>query len=195
MTWQDDVLTFWFEAADDAHLGRLRNAWFAKDADFDATIRARFLPLVEALEEGTLVCRPGDTDDARATLAWTIVADQFPRNLFRGEARAFASDAHAREVVRVALARGLDAELPAAARWFLYLPLEHSESLADQDESVRRFESLPEGSPGRAMAIEFAEKHRVIIARFGRFPHRNAALGRTSTQEELAFLAEPGSSF
>lgn len=188
----DDVLGFWFDGTSDVDLGRVRRSWFAKDEAFDAAIRDRFSPLVEAIEAGVL---PQAREDARSVLAWTIAADQFPRNLFRGSARSFACDAAARATVHEALARGLDASLPPVARWFLYLPLEHSEDLADQDESVRRFSALPDESPSRAMVVDYAERHRAIIQRFGRFPHRNVALGRTSTPEELRFLDEPGSSF
>ncbi|WP_024303763.1 DUF924 family protein [Pseudogulbenkiania sp. MAI-1] len=191
MLWHEEVLSFWFGGIDDASLGGERSAWFRKDPQFDDTIRKRFRTLVEALAAGEL---SPDLGDARATLAWLIVADQFPRNLFRGTARAFACDARAREVAKRALAAGLDAQLPPVARWFVYLPFEHSESLADQDEAVRRFATLA-GYPGQENVIDYAHRHRAVIERFGRFPHRNAALGRESTAEEAAFLAEPGSSF
>ena len=191
MLWHEEVLSFWFGGVDDADLARERAAWFRKNAAFDETIRARFLTLVEALEAGELV---PDLGDARVTLAWLIVADQFPRNLFRGTARAFGCDARAREVARQALAAGLDVQLPLVARAFVFLPFEHSEDLADQDEAVRLFATLA-GSPDRESTIDYAHRHRAVIERFGRFPHRNVALGRESTAEEAAFLAEPGSSF
>ena len=190
--WATQVVQFWFDGTDEAQLASSRNAWFRKDADFDDAIRLRFLPLWQRTAAGELLPDPAD---AHAVLAWLIVADQFSRNLFRGEAQAFALDAAAQSIAKAALASGLEQQLPPVARWFFYLPLEHSEALADQDESVRRFESLPPDSPGRASVVDYAEKHRAIIARFGRFPHRNAALGRLSTADELQFLAQPGSSF
>ncbi|KMJ54051.1 membrane protein [Vogesella sp. EB] len=190
--WATQVVRFWFDGTDEAQLAASRSAWFRKDAAFDDAIRQRFLPLWQRVAAGELL---PDPTDAHAVLAWLIVADQFSRNLFRGEAQAFALDAAARTVAKAALASGLEQQLPPVARWFFYLPLEHSEALADQDESVRRFESLPPDSPERAGVVDYAEKHRAIIARFGRFPHRNAALGRPSTADELQFLAQPGSSF
>ncbi len=192
MHWRDEVLGFWFGGLEDADLDRPREAWFTKDATFDDAIRERFDALVASIEAGTTRT---SGQDAREVLAFVVAADQFPRNLFRGGARAFACDPIALAVARAALSAGLDQELPPVARWFLYLPLEHSESLADQDESVRRFESLPADSAGRAGVVDYARRHRVIVERFGRFPHRNVALGRTSTDEELRFLQEPGSSF
>lgn len=190
--WATQVVQFWFDGTDAARLAASRNAWFRKDAAFDDAIRQRFLPLWQRAAAGELLPDPAD---AHAVLAWLIVADQFSRNLFRGEAQAFALDATALSVAKVALDSGLEQQLPPVARWFFYLPLEHSEALADQDESIRRFESLPPDSPDRASVVDYAEKHRAIIARFGRFPHRNAALGRPSTADELQFLAQPGSSF
>lgn len=190
--WATQVVQFWFDGTDTARLASSRSAWFRKDAAFDDAIRQRFLPLWQRAAAGELLADPAD---AHAVLAWLIVADQFSRNLFRGEAQAFALDAAARTVAKSALASGLEQQLPPVARWFFYLPLEHSEALADQDESVRRFESLSPDSPDRADVVDYAEKHRAIIARFGRFPHRNAALGRPSTADELQFLAQPGSSF
>lgn len=190
--WATQVVAFWFDGTDEARLGTSRSAWFRKDAAFDDAIRQRFLPLWQRAAAGELLPDPADV---HAVLAWLIVADQFSRNLFRGEAQAFALDAAALSIAKAALAAGLEQQLPPVARWFFYLPLEHSEALADQDESVRRFESLPPDSPERASVVDYAEKHRAIIARFGRFPHRNAVLGRPSTADELQFLAQPGSSF
>ncbi|WP_174874947.1 DUF924 family protein [Vogesella oryzae] len=192
MLWHDEVLQFWFGGSSDEMLSIPRDAWFKKDAVYDSIIRERFLELVTALQAGRLA---PVLDDARQALAWLIVADQFPRNLFRGEARAFASDALAQQVARDMLAARLDQQLPPVARWFCYLPLEHSEQLADQHECVRRFTALPPDSPGYASVLDYAARHRDIIARFGRFPHRNAALARNSSAEELAFLQQPGSSF
>lgn len=190
--WIDAVLECWFGGADDAALSAPRDAWFGKDAAFDALLRERFLDLWEGMRDGQ---RLAEADGPRAALAQLIVLDQFPRNLFRGDARAFASDAAARELARHAVGQGWDVALPPVARWFVYLPLEHSEALADQDEAVRLFAALPPDSPGYVGVLDYAHRHRDIVARFGRFPHRNAPLGRPNTPEEAAFLAEPGSSF
>ncbi|UTH74277.1 DUF924 family protein [Chromobacterium sp. IIBBL 290-4] len=187
----DEVLAFWFDGADDAALSRGRSAWFQRDDAFDADIRQRFLALWESLERGAL---PFDGASPRAALAWLIVADQFPRNLFRGEARAFATDAQARQGASQALAAGLDQALPPMARVFVYLPFEHSETLADQHRSLELFAALDAQLPGSNF-YDYARRHGEVIARFGRFPHRNAALGRTSTAEELSYLAEPGAGF
>ncbi|KZE32642.1 DUF924 family protein [Crenobacter luteus] len=190
--WIDAVLTAWFGGVDDAALAAPRDAWFRKDAAFDALLRERFLPLWESMRDGQ---RLAEADGPRAALAQLIVLDQFPRNLFRGDAQAFASDATARALARHALGRGWDAALPPVARWFVYLPFEHGEDLADQEMAVALFEALPADSPGYAGVVDYAHRHRAVVARFGRFPHRNAALGRPNTPEEAAFLREPGSSF
>lgn len=185
------VLQFWFEGLAEADLARPRTAWFAKDDAFDATIRERFADLPDALASGALA---PDPSDARQMLAALIAADQFPRNLYRGTARAFATDPLARHWAQAAVAAGLDAQLPPVARWFFYLPFEHSESAEDQATAVALFETLA-GTPGGDNALDYARRHCDIIARFGRFPHRNAALGRPTTDEEAAFLQTPGSSF
>jgi uncharacterized protein (DUF924 family) len=127
-------------------------------------------------------------------LALVIVLDQFSRNLHRGDARAFAQDAHALACAREALARGDDAALRPVERQFLYMPFEHSEALADQERAVELMRSLEGFEPTRDLR-DWAERHRAVIGRFGRFPHRNAVLGRRSTAEEAEFLKEPGSSF
>jgi uncharacterized protein (DUF924 family) len=178
--WVGDVLRFWFE-----ELGR--KAWFVKDTAIDAQIRERFLPLI--VELATLPVEDTVTSADRA-LAAVIVLDQFPRNAFRGTARAFATDAQALAVATQAITRGLDRELPAERRVFLYMPFEHSEALADQERCVTLISAL-----GDEEYTRYAQAHRDVIARFGRFPHRNAVLGRTPTLEELTFLKQPGSSF
>jgi len=127
-------------------------------------------------------------------LALVLVLDQFSRNLYRGDARAFAQDSHARECARQALARGDDLALMPVERQFLYMPFEHSEDVADQDLAVDRMRSLEAFEATRGLT-EWAERHRVIIRRFGRFPHRNAALGRASTPGETEFVKQPGSGF
>jgi uncharacterized protein (DUF924 family) len=186
------VLAFWFcEHADATTYGRSHKKWFAKDDAFDAEIRTRFLALVEDATGGKLVAWQRH---AATCLALIVLLDQFPRNLFRGDARAFAADRLAREAAHHALAQGYDQTMLPVERQFVYLPLEHSESLDDQERCLALMKSLAMFDETKDLHI-WAEKHRVIIARFGRFPHRNLALGRTSTPEEAAFLQQPESSF
>ncbi len=188
----DDILDFWFGRPGDAGYGGKREIWFEKNDDFDAEIRDRFMADHEAAEAGRL---DPMQRTARGALALVIVLDQFPRNMFRGEARAFATDAQAREVAGAAIACGFDLALTPVERRFFYLPFEHGETLADQARCAWYMrEHLPPDDE-RDASIGHARRHRVIIERFGRFPHRNAALGRTSTPEEIAFLEEPNSSF
>ena len=186
-----DILDFWFSEGPDA----FRKAWFVRDDAFDAEIRCRFDALLEPAREGAL---DGWAATAEGALALLLVLDQFPRNLHRGTPRAFAADAKAQQVAREAvLARRLDLALAPTQRVFLYLPFEHSEAMADQDLSVALFEGLRDAPQHRMPggAIDFAWKHWLVIRRFGRFPHRNAALGRDSTPAELAYLAQPGAGF
>jgi len=178
----DEVLRFWFDPALEAKQRSAR--WFTKDAAFDAEIRRRFLPLHEEAAAGKLDAWRADL---REGLALVVVLDQFPRNMFRGEPRAFATDALARAAARALLPRA--GELSADERLFAYLPFEHSESLDDQNLACELMKDFD------ADLLRYALRHREIIARFGRFPHRNAILGRTSTPEETAFLREPGSGF
>ncbi len=172
-----DVLTFWF-----ADPGR----WWKKDPAFDAEIRGRFLTLHDAARRGA--CDDW-LDTPRGTLAYIVLLDQFSRNMFRGSARMFESDARALSAARHAVDRGFDRDLSRDERMFLYMPFMHSEDIADQDRCVGLFGSALQGQLG------YAEQHRDIVRRFGRFPHRNALLGRQSTSEELEFLKQPGSSF
>jgi len=178
-----DVLEFWF--AQD------RKAWFAKDPAFDERIRTRFLALYERARSGALAAW---TREPKSCLALVIVLDQFPRNLFRDDARAFDTDAAARDAARVLLDQGWDKALAPLERMFAYLPFEHSESLADQDRCLALMTELA-AHPETADLPRWAEAHLAIIRRFGRFPHRNAALGRESTPEEAEFLKQPGSGF
>ena len=171
-----DILAFWQAAGPDK--------WFKKDAGFDADIRARFLPTYEAAARGEL----GDWETtADGALALVIVLDQFPRNMFRGDARAFAADPVARQVADRAIARGFDTQVPEAMRSFFYLPFEHSEALADQERCIALNRTR-----GDADGLKWAELHADIIRRFGRFPHRNTVLGRATTPEEQAFLDSGG---
>ncbi|MFQ5466831.1 MAG: DUF924 family protein [Kiloniellaceae bacterium] len=176
-----DILRFAF---DDGPSSR----WFRKDPDFDAAVCARLGVHYEAAAAGA---HDRWMETAEGCLALCLVLDQAPRNLFRGDARAHGADAKARAVTRHALERGFDRQLPQARRMFLYLPLEHSESMADQNLCVRLMATLDEDPEW----LDYARRHRDIIARFGRYPHRNAALGRDSTPEEVEFLSQPGSSF
>jgi uncharacterized protein (DUF924 family) len=180
-----EVLGFWFAAQ-----GRDKR-WFQKDEAFDGEVRRRFVDLHGEAAAGELEAW---TDSARECLALIIVLDQFPRNMFRGTARAFATDAMALEAAQLAVARGHDRILSPVQRLFVYLPFEHAESLAAQDEACRLTEAL-NAFPETVDAHAFALKHRDVIRRFGRFPHRNASLGRPSTPAELEFLATPGSGF
>ena len=171
--------------------GNSRPEWFRKDAAFDNEIRKRFGVLhAEAAGRALEAWRASP----QPMLALVVILDQFSRNLYRGDARAFAQDAMALECAHQAIARGDDLGLLPVQRQFLYMPLEHSEDLREQERCVELMRSLEAFEPTKGLT-EWAEKHRVIIARFGRFPHRNAALGRESTPEEIEFLKQPGSGF
>ena len=178
--WTGEVLAFWFE-------DHAQSDWFQGGANFDDKIRTRFDGLVEAvagLDRKSLIA------DARTALAAVVVLDQFPRNLYRDSAKQFAFDEAALALANDAISLGLDAGMTVDQRLFLYLPFEHSEDVGDQDKAVALI-----GALANADYTEFAEKHRDLIRRFGRFPHRNALLGRSSTPEETAFLSEHGRGF
>lgn len=189
-TWID-VLTFWFGAPESPELGRPRKAWFAKDPAFDEAIRTRFLATYEAAVRGELGAWRATP---LAALALTIVLDQFPRNMFRNDPRTFAADPLALDVAREMVASGFDRVLTPVQRTFAYLPYEHAEDRDAQRESVRLFETMRD-EPDSVGNIDYAYRHQVIIDCFGRFPHRNAVLGRASTSEEIEFLQQPGSGF
>jgi uncharacterized protein (DUF924 family) len=178
--WVEKVLTFWFERT-------APDRWFKKDPTFDASVRELFLGL-----HRSLVSRGNDglLADARTALAAVIVLDQMSRNMFRDTPRAFAADPQALRLADAAVARGFDAGLTKDQRMFMYLPFEHAEDRASQARSVALMTSL-----GDADLQKWAQAHRVIIDRFGRFPHRNRILGRISTAEETDFLKQPDSSF
>ena len=180
-----DILAFWFEETE-------REAWFKTDPAFDRVIRDRFLAGHERALAGALA---DWEDDQQSCLALVILLDQFPRNMFRDSPRAFAGDPQACAVARRALAAGHDRRLPAERRSFLYLPFMHCEELAAQDECLRLFAAMAEELTERERTMDAVRRHRDIIARFGRYPHRNAVLGRPSTPEEEVFLREPKSSF
>jgi uncharacterized protein (DUF924 family) len=179
------VISFWFAN------GERDARWFEKSEAFDAEVRTRFLALHEEAASGELDAWKEASGDC---LALIVVLDQFPRNMFRGTARAFATDRRALEAARHAVANGYDRSMTPSQRMFVYLPFEHSESLEDQEIACRLSQPLA-AFPATHDVYEYALRHREIVARFGRFPHRNAALGRASTPEEIEFLKQPGSRF
>ena len=188
------ILDFWFLPPDDPGHGRYRPAWFRHDPAFDAAIHERFGDEVAAVLAGEIAPDPAD---AAAVLATILLLDQFPRNLFRGTAQAFAGDARALELATQLVSAGRDKNLPPLQRWFVFMPFMHSEQRIDQERAVALFAGLRrEGQdPAYESAYDYALRHREVIERFGRFPHRNAALGRASTPDETVFLAQPGSRF
>ncbi len=189
--WQD-VLDFWFlPPTDPGHL-QVREAWFKKDAAFDAEILRRFDPLIDKALRGEL--RAWD-DEPEGALAHLLILDQFTRNTRRDSAQAFAGDVFALALAMRVIEAGWDVAMPPAYRQFVYLPLMHAEDLEVQEQCVTLYRALAEQAPQYQSALDFAIRHRDIVARFGRFPHRNAALGRETTPDEATFLTQPGSSF
>jgi len=194
------LLRFWFgdlSAPDEQIAERQAALWWGASAETDGILRTRFSDLHRHATRGELSAW---SRTARGRLASIIAVDQLSRNLFRGSAEAFAHDDLARAWTVEAIESGQDRRLRPIERVFVYLPLEHSEDLADQERSVRVYEQLAGEVPPSARAafagyLDFAVRHRDIIRRFGRFPHRNASLGRVSTPAEIAFLSQPGSSF
>ncbi len=177
------VLDFWFSPD-------MRQQWFTGGAELDATISRRFGPAVALALAGELVAWEAEP---QSRLALVLLLDQFPRNIFRGKAEAFAGDEHAQRVVSTGLASGADLSLPWLGRVFFYMPLMHAEDLQLQEEGVRRYTSLAAAAPQdlsdvMQSSLAYAEQHRDIIARMGRFPHRNSVLGRTSSALEFQFL-------
>jgi uncharacterized protein (DUF924 family) len=171
-----DIIAFWREAGNER--------WWKKDDAFDAAIRARFLGLWEEARSGGLSSWRLSDD---GLLALVIVLDQFPRNMFRGDARTYATDALAREVTSQAIAEGADKRVDGTLQQFLYMPFMHSEDLADQERCVALF-----AAAGESENAKFAEGHADIVRRFGRFPHRNKILGRATTEAEQKFIADGG---
>jgi uncharacterized protein (DUF924 family) len=186
-----EVLDFWFGAPDSADYGKNREAWFKKDAGFDQELRDRFLLLHAAAAAGEL---SSWSTTPRGSLALIILLDQMSRNMFRGTPQAFAFDGQALAVARHAVDAGFDHALLPVERMFLYLPFEHSEDPGHQDRCLELFERL-QAFPEMALPIDYARRHREVIARFGRFPHRNPILGRPSTPEEEDYLSQPGVGF
>jgi uncharacterized protein (DUF924 family) len=186
------VLDHWFGAAGTPEHGTLRGLWFKKDEKTDRDIAQRFGALIERALRGELA---GWAADAPGALAQILLLDQFTRNALRDTPAAFAGDARALAAASAMVGARQDEALPPEQRAFVYLPFEHAESLAMQDEAMRLFGRLTAQAPQMRDMLAYAERHRAVIQRFGRFPHRNAMLGRRSTVEELAFLREPGSHF
>ena len=172
----NEIVAFWRDAG--------AERWFARDEVFDAEFRRRFEAAHFAAARGEYEAW---MDSAKSALALLILLDQFPRNCFRGSAHSYATDGLAKHYARRAVEAGFDQEIDRSLRLFFYLPFEHSESLADQDRSMELFAGI-----GDAELMKYAKLHRDLIERFGRFPHRNAALGRESTREEIDYLASGG---
>ena len=175
-----DVIDFWFSQ-------RVKPLWFKKSSEFDREVKQRFLDAYQLAKTGSL----NDwRSEPHGALALIILLDQFPRNMFRGTSQAFATDGQAVELTKYAVANNYQQDLSTEQQAFLYMPLMHSENQADQARCVELFTKL-----GKEDNLKFAIKHQKIVARFGRFPHRNQILGRESTPEEREFLTQPGSSF
>ena len=202
------ILAFWFgedaaagNAAEiSAVAGRQSALWWGKSTETDQSIKTRFEASLQAASRNEL---DDWADTAQGMLALILLLDQFPRNMYRDTAEAFAFDELARQCVHLGLAQGFDQQLSPLQRVFFYMPLEHSEDIDDQEYSVQLFRALAKQIAKEAPAaketadgyLRFADRHHAIVERFSRFPHRNAILGRASTAEEVAFLKEPGSSF
>lgn len=183
-----EVLDFWFDPAHESF-------WFERDDAFDASIRERFGVLHERAARGELAAWAAQPD---TWLALLILLDQFSRNLYRGDRRAFDCDARAQRIAQEGIGRGFDQKLPPHWRAFAYLPLEHAEDAFLQERCLELFGKLHQAHPDvplYASYADYARRHAAVIERFGRFPHRNAALDRTSTPEEAHYLAEPGAGF
>lgn len=185
------IVDFWFGQPEDKLYGQPRKFWFIKEPQFDRQVRSRFLETYQQAAKGKLIQWQ---EQALSCLALIIVLDQFTRNMFRDSADAFVSDPQALKVANYAVTKGFDRQLLPVQRWFVYLPFEHSENLADQQTSVELFETL-KGDRDSQTTIDYAYRHLQVIERFGRFPHRNQILGRESTPEEIEFLKQPGSKF
>lgn len=192
------VLDFWFDGVTETQIPQHRvNLWFGKSEITDTLIQQQFETLVDQAATGALK----DWDEtAHGRLALIVLLDQFPRNIYRGTARAFSHDALARLLTLTGLDHRMDEDLNTAEKLFFYLPLEHTEDKLIQLRSVQCFDHLRKIAPDEVKALaeyfyDYAVKHRVVIDRFGRFPHRNVILGRDSTPEEIEFLKQPGSSF
>jgi uncharacterized protein (DUF924 family) len=188
-----DVLDFWFGAPSSPTFGQPRREWFVKNDDFDHTIRTRFgATIAQALAGGL---REWDAEGPQGVLARILVLDQFTRNAHRNTPTSFAGDALALAAARALVDSGADKELPPQLRAFAYMPFEHAEDAYMQERAVELFGALVAEHPGFDEMLDYAHRHRGVIARFGRFPHRNEILGRASTPDEVEFLRQPGSRF
>ena len=185
------ILNFWFGHPEEISYGKPRQVWFEANPEFDRALQNAFMSEYQWAATGELEDWKASP---RSCLALILLLDQFPRNVFRGTPQAFATDRQALATARYAIKHQFDCQLLPVQRWFIYLPLEHSETLDDQQQSVELFTQLKD-DPDSAEPIAFAIQHRDIIQRFGRFPHRNQILGRETTPEEAEFLKQPGSSF
>ena len=191
MLCSEKILAFWFGQPDVSEYGKPRKFWFKKTPGFDNKLRYEFLSDYEkAITADLNSC----LESPQTCLALILLFDQFPRNMFRGTPQAFATDFEALRAAQHAIAQGYDLQMLPVQRWFIYLPFEHSENLEHQRQAVKLFEQLSD-DPDSAGCIDYAIRHLKVIERFGRFPHRNAILGRASTPEEKLFLRESGSSF
>jgi uncharacterized protein (DUF924 family) len=195
----EEILDFWFGELDELGCAspNQRKRWWTKSPEFDESIRANFLGDYESIAAGD---RERWRSTPRGALAYIIVLDQFSRNMFRNTARMFAADPLAREVCCEGLEADFDAELGFDERVFFYLPLEHSELVSDHEQCHEVFTALCASAPDSLKAdadyyLDYAKQHRAIIERFGRYPHRNQVLGRASSDDEVEFLKQPGSSF
>lgn len=190
----NDILHFWFgdPPYTQQTYAERRKLWFGKNPEVDCQIRDRLLETYHQASSGVL---KDWRDSPHGCLALILVLDQFPRNMFRDQPQAFATDHQARTIAETAIAQGFDQELAPVERVFLYLPLEHSENLAHQNQCVALMQTLSEANPELQDVFDYALRHRAVIERFGRFPHRNRILGRENTIEETEFLQQPGSSF
>lgn len=187
-----DILDFWFLPAGEPGHGASRTEWWRKDDAFDAAIRERFGAVIDTALDGGL----RDWDAApHGTLARILVLDQFTRNAYRATPKSFAGDALALEAALHLVDSGAHLHLTPLQRWFACMPFEHAEDMTMQERSVALFTELAKEGEEFAPALDYALRHRDVIARYGRFPHRNPILGRDSTPEELAYLAQPGSGF
>ena len=186
-----EILEFWFGREGKASHGKPRQEWFSKNPEFDQEMRDRFLYTYQQAADGEL---DSWKSSANSCLALVILLDQFPRNLFRGQSQAFATDSKALETAQYGISQSYDKEMLPVQRWFFYLPFEHSENLDHQQQAVSLFSTLS-NDPDSQSPIEYAHRHLAVIQRFGRFPHRNSILKRESTSEEIEFLKQPGSSF
>ncbi len=188
----EEILSFWFSTIRDepSYFEEYAPRWFVQNADFDREIVRRFQAYYELAAQGQLTHW---TETARGGVALILVLDQFPRNMFRNDPRAFATDPLAQQIAEQMIAAGFDRQLRLAERYFVYVPFMHSEKRAHQQRSMLLFQQL--AAQRAYFDTSYAVRHQQVIERFGRFPHRNSVLGRVSTSAELEFLKQPGSSF